>query len=90
MGVGGERAQAGGAERVEVAQAFGAVEVGCFVWGEEEGVFCVGGEVGPPAWGVGAGRWVRGGCVGRGGGIDDDGERVEEEARVVSVVECGA
>ena len=39
--VGGERAQAGGPERVEVAEAFGAVEVGGFVGREEKGVFCV-------------------------------------------------
>ena len=68
--VGGERAQARGAERVEVAQAFCAVEVGGLVGREEEGVFCVRGEVGPPAaaaWGIGSGGCC---CVvvcGRGG-----------------------
>ena len=51
-----------------MAETFCAVEVGGFVGREEEGVFCVRGEVGPPTWGVGSDgvgeRGVDVGCVG--------------------------
>ena len=77
--VGGERAQARGAERVEVAQALCAVEVRGLVGHEEESVFCVRGEVGPPAaaWGVRSGGCccvVMGGRGGVGGAPHDAGE----------------
>jgi hypothetical protein len=74
-----------------VAEAFCAVEVGGFVGREEEGVFCVRREVGPPAWGgVGSGELVERGVdrVGgrRGGGVEDLCVVVQEEACVISVV----
>ena len=78
-GGGGERAQTRGAEGVEVAQAFCAVEVGGLVGREEEGVFCVRGEVGPPAWGAGSGGRRRRIVVvvgGGGGAARDARERV--------------
>lgn len=50
-----------------MAETFCPVEVGGFVRREEEGVFCVRGEVGPPVRGVGSD-----GVVGRGVDVDCD------------------
>jgi hypothetical protein len=69
-----------------VAEAFCAVEIGGLFRREEEGIFCVRRKVRPSAWRVGS-RWV---VVGR--GMDCVGfvmMRVQEEARVVSVVYVG-
>jgi len=49
-GRGREGAQARGAELVEVTHALCAVQVGGLGGREEKSVFCVGGQVGPPAW----------------------------------------
>ena len=64
-----------------MAHALGAVEVGGLGWREEEGVFGVGGEVGPAAaaWGVGRCVWGHRTTYRHGR------ECVEEEPRIVSV-----